>query len=153
MDFDGAVSAMTRERTYVWVGRPGDAKINGRFQPVVRRGHNGKVRAVQVKSSVYRKAVESMSLAFASQRTSTENGPVMVSMQVWVKRQHRSGPAEGLAFLDVDACCKAVLDALTGARIYEDDSQVKRMQVVKHISGDGEERIEVQVAPCGVARS
>lgn len=126
-----------------WRGRPGDAKVNHRFRPTLRGG-----RAVLVKSKIYRDAVGSMARAFEETRTPMQTGPVMVSIQVWVKRQHRQGPAEGLAFLDVDACCKAVLDALTEAQVYEDDSQVKGMQVVKHVAPDGLERIEVEIQAC-----
>lgn len=51
-------------------------------------------------------------------------GPVRVHLMSFWPRMKRKGPDAGLAYGDVDATIKAVLDALKKAAVVEDDGQV-----------------------------
>lgn len=61
-----------------------------------------------------------------------EDGPVEAWICIHWGRRHRDGCARGLAFLDVDAVAKCVLDAVVKARWIEDDSQVSKLTISKH---------------------
>ena len=132
--------------TLTWFGKPGDAKVNHRFIPAVR----GK-QAVLVKSKKYRDAVRSMQTEFLAQATRKGAwcpGPLRVTVCVRVHRKHRAGPAEGLAYIDVDACCKAVLDALQHGDVIADEAQVRELRICKEVAPTKDvEGIWVEVAP------
>lgn len=68
------------------------------------------------------------------------DGPVYPDGAVWVEysvtpaQVHRKGPGALLPRLDVDACCKGLLDALSGIA-YADDCQVVRVVGTKTTVG------------------
>lgn len=69
-------------------------------------------------------------------------GVVHVEIQTKAPRTHRKGVAVGLAFIDVDAPIKCVLDAISGVA-YTDDSQVQRVVATKTTAGPVGIRVRV----------
>ena len=57
-------------------------------------------------------------------------GPLLY-VTTFADRLHRRGAAEGLAFIDVDACVKGILDAVEHAGIIETDAQVSLLTACK----------------------
>jgi Holliday junction resolvase RusA-like endonuclease len=72
------------------------------------------------------------------------DGPVRVEVLTRWPRLRRSGPDAGLAFGDVDATSKAVLDAIAKAGVVEDDGQVVECVLRKT---HGEPGIVIAVEP------
>lgn len=148
-------------------GNPGDAAVNNRTRPVVRRGKGGgRGHASMVLTDEYRgwkeRAVAVMLAAVAShpERGSLldfREGPLEVSVVAYWPRRHKIGPAKGLPFGDVDAVSKACLDALgkpepakgrkpekPGAYVITDDSQVMYAPPTKAYDKKNP-RIEIEV--------
>ena len=109
----------------VW-GPPGLGKINGRY--TLSRGR-------LIKSLDYRTWC---GRARAAIKKAAEDrylvGPVHVEIAVYWPTQHRTGAAAGLALGDVDALAKAALDSLQAAGVIEDDAQVTRCLLTKHLA-------------------
>lgn len=123
----------------VW-GPPGPGRINGRF--TISRGR-------LIKSVDYRRWCARA--RWAIQRDIGEGvrlvGPVHVEIAVYWPRAHRDGPAVGLAFGDVDALAKATLDSLQAAGAIEDDAQVTRCVMTKHIAENKTRaRVEIRIS-------
>jgi Holliday junction resolvase RusA-like endonuclease len=70
------------------------------------------------------------------------SGPVTLEVRTHWHRLRRKGPAKGQPLGDVDATCKAVLDALQEAGVLYNDAQVYRVTLV-NIYDRENPRIEV----------
>lgn len=117
-------------------GPPGLGKVNGRY--TVARGR-------LIKSHDYRAwcALAKSAMSFDA---GSWSGPVIVTIAVYWARAHRTGPAAGLAFGDVDALAKATLDSLQSAGTIEDDAQVVVCKLTKHVAKNKtQERVEITI--------
>lgn len=87
---------------------------------------NGKVQARVYVTPAWKKAVADVvaDLVLAWSPRPPMSGPVRVELLTRWPQMHRKGPSAGLAYGDVDATTKAVLDALAKAGVLEDDGQV-----------------------------
>jgi Holliday junction resolvase RusA-like endonuclease len=102
----------------------------------------GKCKPASYKTDDHRRASEELSasarMTWGPDFPIYPDGPVVIEIESFGLQQHRKGPAVGLAFIDDDACVKAVRDALIGIA-YTDDSQV-----VTTISS----KSTIQTTPC-----
>lgn len=64
------------------------------------------------------------------------DGPLCVTVAEAWARQHRTGPAAGLALGDIDSPLKCILDALKEGGAYHDDAQVVRLIAAKDIGNE-----------------
>jgi Holliday junction resolvase RusA-like endonuclease len=122
-------------------GNPGDAKVNGWKTPI----KVGKTTRM-IEGKRYRVWKDRASLAFRAraQGRKFDRGPLRASVIAYWPRMTKQGAASGLAFGDVDAVAKAVLDALEAAGVVETDAQIVDVYLSKSYSAD-EPRIEVEV--------
>ncbi len=139
----------------VWEGDVYGAAINQRYamHKQVRhyRDKYGKPKTSAKymigKSTRYKATMEAMTLAF---RQAWDGGPmvgpVLVRMRTYWGSRHRQGAADGQARGDVDATCKAALDALEDAGVVANDAQVESLIATKHYDPK-HPRIEVDVEP------
>jgi len=124
------------------LGSPGAARVNSRLKPVVTKSG----RATMVRGKAHRSWEDAAVLIVraAARGASIKLGPVSVTVSCYWPAQHRKAPSTGLAFGDVDACLKAVLDVLTKARVIGDDSQVVELVARKGVDRH-RPRIEIEV--------
>jgi Holliday junction resolvase RusA-like endonuclease len=122
-------------------GDPGKASANKRLVPTTR---NGKPAIVARASRKGWSATAITCIRAAARGQAFGPGPLRVSMEIFVPRQHRAGAAAGLGFLDVDAPIKATLDALQRAGAIVDDAQIVEISARKHHDAPAP-RIEIEV--------
>lgn len=122
-------------------GNPGEARIN-RWTRSVRTATGVRV----VKREEYRRwsARASMIARVAASGLDLGDGPLHAEIVAYWPRVTRSGAAAGLAFGDVDATAKAVLDALEDAGVIRDDGQIETLTLRKAHSPKAP-RIDVEV--------
>lgn len=109
-------------------GNPGAARLNGRSTPI-RRGDGATV----ILSAQY-KAWRALAVPLMRRARAGRDaffGPVVVQIETYWPKAHRTGWLAGLPLGDVDACCKAVLDALQHAGVYSDDGLVVALRAFK----------------------
>lgn len=114
-------------------GDPSGARINqARRATIVRKG--GKAIPGTRPSSRAKSWATAAKLELRSQWRQVSrdplSGPIALEVRTHWPRLRRTGPAAGQPFGDVDATCKAVLDALQRAGVLADDAQVHRVTLV-----------------------
>ena len=101
---------------------PGDLRVNNAWRAVNDRDSSG---MHMYKTPQYRQAQAKVRDAASAAADGWQlEGPVHVHITVLCPRMHRTGPAEGLPLLDVDACIKGTLDALEDSGALGNDAQV-----------------------------
>lgn len=123
---------------------PGRLPVQGSMKAVVSRSTG---RAMVKPSSGERMAQVRLDVAEAMRRVDWElvEGPVAVRLSLTVRRPaghwrtgsnanllRQAAPVEPIGKPDVDKVARAVLDAMTYAEVWRDDSQVVDLRVVKH---------------------
>ena len=134
----------------LWIDiAPGDAKINNRIKAIPVKVKNGRCTCRMLLSSEYRAAKEDVRVQALQELAGRRmplfpEGPVEVKVVTYYDRRVRQAHGAGLAFIDVDATAKCVLDGL-GRVVYADDSQVSRLVAEKQY--DKKTGIRVTVTP------
>ncbi len=107
--------------------KPGHLKANHAWRHASTNG-----RPVVYKRGEY---VAAQAEVMRAAKTAAEGwqleGAIHVHVTTYAERLHRQGAAEGLAFIDCDACIKGVLDAIEHAGIIESDAQVTLLTACK----------------------
>lgn len=131
-------------------GNPGDGAINAAYKPGVRRrkkvaGCKKATYATLVKTDRRDRFAARARMVLRSARGEAKLLPLvrLYCRVYWPRRRHLPG-VESLAYGDVDACDKAILDAVEAAEIVDDDTRVDLMAVSKHVDPDNP-RIEVRI--------
>jgi Holliday junction resolvase RusA-like endonuclease len=107
--------------------KPGHLKANHAWRHTSKGG-----RLVVHKRPEYRAAQAQVRRAARAAAAGWQlEGPLHVHVTTFADRVHRQGAAEGLAFIDVDACVKGILDAVEHAGIIETDAQVSLLTACK----------------------
>jgi Holliday junction resolvase RusA-like endonuclease len=107
--------------------KPGDLKTNHAWRHTTRGG-----KIVVHKRSEYRSAQAAVRRAARKAADGWQlEGSLHVHITTFAERVHRKGAAAGLAYIDVDACVKGLLDALEHSKVIEDDAQVTLLTACK----------------------
>lgn len=107
---------------------PGEGAINRRFVSVAR---GRMVTAKRYRS--FTAAVAEQAQAAAAVHGRFEQGEVAVAIVEYWPRLHRTHGNAGIAFGDVDAPVKAVLDGLKAGGLLDDDARVVEVHAKKRV--------------------
>jgi Holliday junction resolvase RusA-like endonuclease len=127
---------------FVIEGNPGEAKSNTRLK-AIRVGRGARLVSGRDCKAWERFAVAS--IRSQARGWKIADGSVTVVVTAYWPRQHRQGPALGLAFGDVDAVLKSPLDVLQTAGVLGDDAQVVSIVGLKAVDAE-RPRVEILVA-------
>lgn len=112
--------------------KPGHLKANHAWRHTSKGG-----RLVIHKRPEYRAAQAQVRRAARAAAEGWQlEGPLHVHVTTFADRVHRQGAAEGLAFIDCDACVKGILDAVEHAGVIETDAQVSLLTACKAFDKD-----------------